>query len=162
MYMMAYIRLSNGGKALIDDEDFDYINQWRWQLSEQGYAVRSKYIKSIRVATKRGWKSINKLIFMHREINKTPDNLYTDHINRDKLDNRKANLRSCTYSQNLINKPLKKDGVQYRHDRPKSPWRVYVSHNKKEIYVGCFPDYEDAKNIRAAVNEQLNGEFAIW
>lgn len=162
MYSMRAIELTNGGQALVDDEDYPVLSLWRWQLSKQGYAVRSEYIKNVRTKTKRGWRSINRLIFMHRVVNKTPQGLYTDHINRNKLDNRKSNLRDCTYSQNLINRPLKKDGIQFRKDRPKSPWRVYVSCNKKEIYIGCFPDYEDAKNIRIDVNEQLNGEFAKW
>jgi len=158
MYMKT-IQLTNGGETIVDDNDYKMLVKWNWQ-NVGGYASRSVYIKNQNLG-KRKNKSVNKLIRMHRIVNNTPEGLYTDHINGNKLDNRKSNLRNCSYSQNSINKPLKKDGVQFRKDRPKSPWRVYVSHNKKEIYVGCFPNYDDAVNIRKTVNEQLNGDF-VW
>ena len=159
---MKTIKLTNSGETIVDDNDYDYLIKWKWQKSQHGYAVRCQYVSTEKVNTKRGFRSVNKLIFMHRVVNQTPKGKYTDHINGDKLDNRKSNLRTCTYSQNSINKPLKKDGIQYRKDRKKSPYRVYVSHDKKEIYIGSFSDYEDALSARFAADTQLNGEFARW
>src|SRR5688572_18227912 len=80
-------------EALVDDEDFEHLNAKRWCLSNSGYAVRGvKYEKGVR------------LIFMHHEVIGRPEPpLCTDHINRDRLDNRKSNLRHVTYAENAAN-----------------------------------------------------------
>ena len=93
---MKKIKLTKGKYALVDDADFSRLNQWKWCYNENGYATRGthKRINGERI-------SIN--YSMHRLINKTPDNLFTDHINRNKLDNRKSNLRTITHQQNCFN-----------------------------------------------------------
>ena len=91
---MKEIKLSQGGGiALIDDEDFERVNQRKWGLSSKRYA--------------RG--SINsKMILMHRFILNMPKNVDLDHINGNGLDNRKCNLRIATKSQNGGNRKVAK------------------------------------------------------
>lgn len=155
---MKKVKLTNGGYALVDDKDFEYITQWNWQ-SSLGYAVRCVYLKNYNYGKGKN-RSINKQIRMHRLINGTPDGMDTDHINGNKLDNRKSNLRTATRSQNAINRKPKGNGIQFRNDRKRSPYRVYICHNGKQIYIGCFTDLEDAKSARYSANLQLNREFA--
>lgn len=83
--------------ATIDDSDYELVSQYKWFLIK-GYAVTQKYLGGGRKNAK------YKTIQMHKLINDTPDGLETDHINRDKLDNRRSNLRSVTKSENMLNR----------------------------------------------------------
>jgi len=87
---MKKIKLNKGTFATVDNDDFEYLNQWKWYINNNGYAIRTKY-------TKLGFKKYKmKKVYMHRVVNNTPDNLQTDHINHNQLDNRRINLRSVT------------------------------------------------------------------
>src|SRR5579872_5430592 len=79
------------GYALVDDEDFERINKYKWSFSGQ-YAGRSKKING-------KWR----IIYMQKFIINTPKGYVIDHINHNKLDNRKENLRICTQQQNTWN-----------------------------------------------------------
>ena len=78
---------NDNSKFLINLEDVELIKQYKWR-SSMGYAMA---------------KVNGKQTFMHRLINNTPINLYTDHINRDTYDNRRSNLRTVTSSENALN-----------------------------------------------------------
>lgn len=74
---MRRIGLTKGKYALVDDEDFEYLNKFRWHTSSnshRGYAVRETYVKGKR-----------KKVFMHKEIIHVPDGFEGDHINLNKL-----------------------------------------------------------------------------
>jgi len=97
---MKKIKLTKGQFTIVDDDMFDYLNQWKWYLNNDGYAVRSKRVFNGK-----------KHIFMHRLVNNTPDNMQTDHINRDKLDNRNENLRNTTKMLNGRNRGTPKNNT---------------------------------------------------
>ena len=92
---MRKISVSRDYYTIIDDEDYSWLSQWKWYLSGSGYAVRH-------VSCEKGYHSV----YMHRLIlNLTsPNVLQTDHINGDRLDNRRCNLRAVTRSQNAQNR----------------------------------------------------------
>ena len=73
-------------EAKVDVSDFDYLSQWKWKLHKNGYAYRN---------------SRHGNIYMHRLILNPPNGLETDHINLDRLDNRRENLRAVTHAENL-------------------------------------------------------------
>lgn len=91
---MKEIPLTRGYVALVDDEDYNWLNQWKWCADGNGYATRSV-----------GGKRTQKKLYMHRLVNKTPEGLQTDHINRNRCDNRKENLKAVTPKENQQNKP---------------------------------------------------------
>jgi hypothetical protein len=100
---MKEIKLSQCGKdkgkyvALVDDEDFEYLNQFKWnyhRINGSDYAQRC------------GLASLNEkrgIVLMHRFILKTPKGMDTDHIDHNGLNNQKSNLRACTHRENLLN-----------------------------------------------------------
>lgn len=151
--------MTNGGVTMVDAEDYDYYNQWKWQ-NILGYAVRCVYVANEKLPNGKH-RSINKRIALHREINNTPEGFDTDHINGNKLDNRRSNLRTASRSQNCHNAGKKNNGsktlagVQWRKDR--NVWRSYICIQGKDIYLGAFDNEEDAHNIYINAKEQL-----IW
>lgn len=96
---MKKIALSKKDKfAVVDDEDYGFLSRWKWVFNN-GYAVRQYRVPGT-----------DKRIFisMHVLINSTPAGFWTDHINGDRLDNRRENLRTCTCTENLRNQKLTK------------------------------------------------------
>lgn len=121
--------------ALVDNDNYDELNKWKWYRSENGYAVRT-----VRTNEKR--------IYMHKEVNKTPIGFLTDHINRNKLDNRKKNLRTATKGLNNINRDLTKNNTSgykgvYWHKSNKK-WVAYISNKNKRIHLGHFYNIQGA------------------
>lgn len=133
---MKRIKLTKGKFAIVDNKNFDYLNQFKWQFVG-GYAVRTIYNNGVQ-----------KPIFMHRLINKTPLGMDTDHTNRNKLDNRERNLRTVTNRINQLNRGLSKNntsgykGVYWRKERKK--WRAQIGIDNKYIYLGHFSDLSNA------------------
>lgn len=93
---MKQIPLTQGKFALVDDEDFEQLNKWSWKLSTNGYAIRCP---SNGKNENGGYKYTT--VRMHRVVMKTPRHLEADHINANRLDNRKSNLRNITKRENL-------------------------------------------------------------
>lgn len=153
---MRQVKLTQGKFALVDDEDFDWINQWNWHYNKAGYAVRNKLVNKKWI----GYK-------MHILINNTPNNLQTDHINGNRLDNQRANLRSCTAQENAKNRkknsnsPSPYKGVLWweYYGRP-GKWTATIRHNKKDYFIGVYKTSIEAAVAYNAKAVELHGEFA--
>lgn len=89
--MSKAIKLSNGGEALVDELDYNLLSKWSWHRNRDGYANRST-----------GKSSMS----MHRQIMNPPIGLDVDHINRNRLDNCRSNLRVATRTINNLNRPI--------------------------------------------------------
>lgn len=144
---MSVIALNKERVAIVDDGIFDYINQWRWHVSPKGYAVRRPRVNGKRYT-----------IHMHRLINDTPDHLQTDHINRDRLDNRRSNLRSVTNQENSLNKGINKNntsgykGVSW--DKTRGSWKAHITTGGAMINIGRYQTKDEARKARKE-HEQL-------
>ena len=120
------IILTRGKKTIIDDKDWILLSGRSWSCSNGGYAVA---------------KINNKICFMHRIIMGNPK-LSVDHINGDKLDNRKENLRIVTHAENTKNRTKsvgtvsKFKGVDYQ--KRNKTWRARIKVNYRSIYLGSF------------------------
>jgi hypothetical protein len=101
-----------------------------------------------------------KMIYMHRVIMKAPKGRVIDHINGQRLNNRKSNLRPCTEQQNLCNKASRGEfaGI-YRH---KNGGKYYgrATKNRNTVHVGPFNDPTEAARARDRLALELHGEFA--
>lgn len=146
--MVKEIKLSQGKVALVDNEDYEWLNQYKWFCSHK-YACRRNKITNLP---------------MHREIMKTPKGMYTDHINHNTLDNRKENLRVCTCAENNHNAVAKKHNTSgykgvYWNKRDKK-WYVQIRVSYKRIWLGYFDFIEDAANSYANAAQKYYGKFA--
>ena len=153
---MREIPLTQGKVALVDDEDYDFLNQWKWHiLNARGleYAVRSIWRGVV------NGKERNDTVLMHREIMATPAYLHTDHINRNGLDNRKSNLRVVTNRENAWN--LKNQGKYIGVTKPKNKntYRASIRIDGIWTYLGYFKTPEEAhdKYMEVAI-KLINGE----
>ena len=83
------LTLLHGQKTIVDASEFHDLQQFIWYLGSGGYV----------------YAQINgRPIAMHAYLMKTPKGMHTDHINRNRLDNRRSNLRVCTPQENLANR----------------------------------------------------------
>ena len=146
------IPLTRGLFAVVDAEDYERLSKYTWfaeGTDRNFYAVRKENGKSIK---------------MHRQIMNAPDHLVVDHIDHNGLNNRKKNLRICTFAENCRNlrasrhKSSKYKGVHWHKGNRK--WAAQVTCDHKTHHLGYFVEEIDAAMAydRAAV--ELFGEFA--
>lgn len=125
-----YIQLTKGEFAIVDYDDFQYLSEFNWCLDNRGYAVR-----------RRSRKLGACPILMHRAIMNPPNHRVVDHINGNKLDNRRSNLRICTSQVNAWNRHnLAKNNTSGHTGVFWNPanrnWRAVIVVNGKSIYLG--------------------------
>lgn len=157
---MKKIPLTQDKFALVSDEDFDFLNQWKW------YAFQPKNNKTMYAfRTKGHGKGIKKSFAMHFVLMKPAKGLVTDHINGDGLDNRRENLRICTTAENMRNRTrLNKNnksgfkGVSWQEDH--SAWRATVMFNRKQYFGGFYDTVKEAAKGYNQLAKKLFGEFA--
>ena len=137
-------------KVLIDDDDAEKLKAYKWWLNPKGYAYTTAIVDGKR-----------NTLFMHRVINHTPKGLKTDHKNRNRLDNRRHNLRTATSRQNACNaqKSVGVSGYIGVYQINKN-WMASLSHEGKQLRFGCFANKRHAAMIRDIWAREIHGEFA--
>lgn len=164
---MKKIKLGESGKyALVDDADYEWLNQWTWFWSA-GYAVR----KTPRPEQKQ--------FIMHRVIMNAPKStqIVVDHINCNGLDNRRSNLRFANRSQNRANgvsPRIKKTSLfkgvslnkiktlsRYKKWYTYYYWKAEITCNGKNYFLGRFKSETEAAKAYDKKAKELFGEFAL-
>jgi len=145
--------------VLIDDEDWPLASQHKWCLA---YSITSDKLYVIANKKPRGTGSIH----LHRIVSGCPDDMKVDHINHEPLDNRKANLRFCTKSENAQNilKRQKNKSSKYKGVslvKRTGKYRAYIMLNYKETHIGVFVRENDAAEAYNKKALELFGEFAL-
>jgi GGDEF domain-containing protein len=140
------IRLSGvhgkGVVVLVDSDDFKRLNRHPWHLTSRGYAARTVY---------RNGK--NTLLLMHRDIKAAQKGQELDHINRNRLDNRKENLRFCDHKTNLLNRNYNFGSVNWHTQRQKFHARIQI--NLKRVSLGLFNTRQEAELALATYKKAL-------
>jgi hypothetical protein len=153
---MKQIPLTQGKFALVDDEDFEFLNQWKWCASKSQWGFYAM----------RGFRKNKKQIFvlMHRLVAKASIGVQVDHINRNGLDNQKSNLRLVNQFQNNANIGVCSKntsgfkGVGWHKGGRK--WKAAISNNDKTIHLGLFIDPKLAAAAYDNAAIKLKGEYA--
>lgn len=117
-------------RALIDIEDVEKVFKYKWRVNDNGYVVTD-----INKTTK---------LRLHRFLMNPNEDMVVDHINHNRLDNRKQNLRICTQGENLRNKKVK--GVVF--DKRRNKWYARIMINGKNLHLGSFATEEEAIKVR--------------
>lgn len=143
-----YLYNSSGEKieeTIIDKDKYDSVKDFKWCLDPNGYVKNSKHQ------------------YLHRFVT-GEKNLFVDHINGNKLDNRLENLRICCNADNLknrVNLPKSNTsgviGVRYREDRHK--WYASIQCNNQKINLGSFITKEEAIQARIKAELEYFGEY---
>lgn len=139
------IKVKGGIFALIDEEDLELVNKYTWHTCDKGYP-RNRYYGR-----------------MHRHIMGNPLGMVVDHINGNKLDNRRQNLRVCTQAQNCRNRSSaagstsKFKGVSW--NQRKQRWIVSIKYYEKTVYIGSYKSEELAALCYNIASQELHGEF---
>lgn len=146
---MKNIKLTQGYFAIVDDSDYEWLNHYTWYFGH-GYAVRNK-------------SDSNPYRFMHRMILNTPEGMDTDHLNLDRLDNRRENLRICTASRNQQNRLAHSDNSSgYKGvSRHGIGWMAQIMCSRKKFYLGTYRTKEEAAIAYDKKAIELHGEFSI-
>lgn len=153
---MRAIPLTKGKYALVSDEDYERVSQFKWTAlhSSDGhiwYAYRQPTVNGKR-----------KNVYLHRFVLNEPDGHLVDHINGDGLDCRRENLRLATEQQNRWNRSRRIQwksryvGVVRDHNR----FQARAHAHGERMYFGSYPSEVMAAEVYDAVVRRLRGEFA--
>jgi len=160
MKEMKEIPLTQGKVALVDDADYEWLNQWKWYVVQD---VRTFYVlHKVRLAkNKRRIESMHRLILGLQE----GDRRQADHRDGNGLNNQKSNLRVCTKRENRLSS-RKRMGCTSRYkgvswDSSKNRWGSYVNINKKQTRLGLFHLESDAARAYDLAALKHYGEFAL-
>jgi len=148
--MSKHISLTQGKVAIVDDDDYEWLSQWKWYAYKGAlswYAARN-------VQRERGTQRQIR-ITMHRQILglKQDDGKETDHINNKGVDNRRANIRICTHQQNSSNKKKRSwhkgtlPTSQYKGvcwSKSNQKWHSQLVINGKHAHLGFYNDEIEA------------------
>jgi hypothetical protein len=147
---MKEIDLPNGVVVIVDDEDYAWLSTMRWHLNTQGYAARKV--------------GRNGTMLMHRLILglEKGDERRGDHIDGNRLDNRRANLRTCTHAENNRNRRTQaNNSTGYRGVSKASAttFRAQIKMDGVKIYLGAFSTAEEAHQAYCEAAKRYHGEF---
>lgn len=132
-------------RAKLDTEDIETAKKYKWSLHSNGY-VRCLHA--------------GKTKYLHRIVMGAIDKEEIDHINLDKLDNRKDNLRKCEHHQNCFNRKSEYRGiVKVKNRRLTKPYCARIAVKGETIHLGYFKTYEEALDIRMKAEEKYHKEF---
>lgn len=146
---IVYVKLRNTNNEMIcNKEDWEKFRMHAWKESHKGYAISLYKDES------------KKVHFFHRMVIGAEKGEIVDHINQNRLDNRRENLRKTSSSMNSFNRKTKNksgySGVTYSNGK----WNVAMTVNYKPIYLGRYEKLEDAIEARKSAELKYRGEYS--
>lgn len=163
---MQMICLTQGKVTAFDDQDFDFLMQWKWHA--QKTPRKDGYVWYARRSSK---GTLNrKLIYMHNEIAKRagfPESETVDHIDRNGLNNVRSNLRPCSISENGANRTKwsgtssRFKGVTFVKAKYRKGWKAMIKARGTVHFLGEFENEEDAARAYDKAALILFGVYAV-
>jgi hypothetical protein len=145
------IPLTKGKFAIVDEADYDWLMQSKWFCSERGYALKRRTDRK----TGEG---------MHRILTNPPKGMMPDHINGDRLDNRRSNLRVVNALQNAQNRGKNKNsvsmykGVSWKVENNK--WQARIRIVGKQHHIGLYDTELEAAQAYDQAAKLQHGQYA--
>lgn len=144
---------------MVDDEDFEWLSQFKWHAHFSPDTGKFYAQRTVRLAGNKF-----KVVKMHQVVLGVPHGTLVDHRNLDSLDNQRHNLRACTYAENTANSgPQRnnKSGVSgVSLHKASGKYQAYINVNYKRIYLGLFVTKEGAVQARREAETFYHREFA--
>lgn len=157
---MKTIPLTRGFEAIVDDDDYECLSKFNWCASSVT-GKKNKFPYAMRGFSLDEWKT-QEAYLMHRVIISAPKGVGVDHINKNTLDNRKANLRLANQTQNMRNRGktvLNKTGFKGVHIQ-NGRFKATINAGSGNIHLGYFDTAEKAHAAYSAAALKHHGEFA--
>lgn len=163
---MKEIQLSQGKVALVDDGDFEWLNQWKWHSirkpNNRFYASRQTKI----TRTDKGQRQT--MLLMHRFILSPDKRLVIDHKDGNGLNNQRNNIRVCTTAQNIQNRRklptntlgLKGISIEVGNGRKTPAYKAGIMIEGTLHYLGCYKTPEEAAKVYDDAARKYHGEYA--
>lgn len=146
---------SKGRSFFISPQDEELVQRYTWYVSNRGYVERKEWAKGRNIT-----RRLHRSIIINAEM--------VDHINGDKTDNRRINLRACTRSQNAMNARVPSDnkygykGILRRREpnyKNREVFRVVIQIDKKRINIGTYFNLAEAANARIVAEKKYYGKY---
>lgn len=159
--MVAEIKLPKGHKAIVDDDDFEYLNQFKWCNNGNGY-VTHRFDNGTGRLVKTG---MHKIVLERKLGRKLLPTEETDHIDNNPLNNTRANLRASTHQENTRNRSKTNSPASSRFkgvskSKNAKKWSAQIKIDQKLIYLGSFNTEDAAARAYDAAARAHFGEFA--
>lgn len=138
----------SGGEFSFDAVDLPLVLQHTWHYGKRGYPATHSH---------------GKTVVLHRLMFPNADG-ELDHINGDKLDNRRSNLRIVTHQQNAYNQRRRRTNtsgyIGVSHTRELGSYEAYIHHQGRKYHLGIYNDPISAATARDGVARILFGDYA--
>ena len=149
------ILFPNGDSFFIDREDFVKVSAYTWHKGKRGYPIAHTSRKDV---------DGHKTITLHRYLLGFPQNCDIDHIDGNKMNNRRSNLLICSHQQNSFNQKMRNTNTSgyYGVSQMKSCGRyeAYIHVDGKKKYLGLYKTAEEAAQVRDDAAIIYFGKFA--
>jgi hypothetical protein len=129
--------------AWVSPDDLPLVSRYSWCLDSNRAASHGFMINGERFR-----------ILMHRLILDAPKGMDVDHIDHNRLNNTRENIRICTHAENMMN--TRGVGVHFRYGK----WRAQIQHRRQLIHIGSFRTKKEAIYARKLKEQELRGRYA--
>lgn len=165
---MKTIPLTRGLVAVVDDEDYDFLMQWKWYAAKS-WGDKFRAERNLSAEESRVLGKGHGIRRMHHEVMRVPSGTMLDHVNGDPLNNMRANIRPATRATNGMNRGRQVNnssgykGVRlwrHKHYTRTKPWVAQLGQGGRPVYKSYHATAEEAARAYDAAALKYHGEFA--